>query len=126
MPRRRFDNRVNLDRHRRNCSICRLSRLDEIEHDFVNWRSPSAIVEEYGLSDRSSTYRHAAALDLFAKGQRNVRAALEKIIGKVFAVEVIVGTVLAMWSGFSDRQVCCISLVRLFSKVRGERVHLLP
>jgi hypothetical protein len=43
-------------------------------------RSPAVITEEYGLSDRSSIYRHAHALGLFAKRQRNVRAALERII----------------------------------------------
>jgi hypothetical protein len=38
---------------------------------------------EYGLADRASVYRHAHALGLFAKRQRNIPAALEKNIEKV-------------------------------------------
>jgi len=60
----------------------------EIETEFVVWRSPSALVQQYGLSDRTSIYRHAHALGLFAKRQRNVRAALERIIEKAGDVDV--------------------------------------
>jgi hypothetical protein len=60
----------------------------EIETDFIAWSSPAAIAKEYGLSDRSSIYRHAHALGLFAKRQRNVRAALERIIEKAGEVSV--------------------------------------
>ena len=60
----------SLGRHRRTCSICRHMKCAEIEADFVTWRSPAAIAKEYELSDRSSIYRHAHALGLFAKRQR--------------------------------------------------------
>jgi hypothetical protein len=54
----------------------------------VAWRSPASITEEFGLADRTSVYRHAHALGLFAKRQRNVRAALERIIEKAGEVDV--------------------------------------
>ena len=80
--------RVSLGRHGRNCSVCSHPKRAEVEAEFVSWRSPGAIAQEYGLADRASVYRHAHALGLFAKRQRNVRAALEKIIEKAGDVEV--------------------------------------
>jgi hypothetical protein len=80
--------RVNLGRHQRDCSVCAHARREEIEADFIAWRSPAAIAEEYGLAHRTSVYRHAHAFDLFTKRQRNIRAALERIIEKVGDVDV--------------------------------------
>ena len=77
---------VSLGRHRRACGICHHPQRAEIEADFIAWRSPAAIAAEYDLADRTSVYRHANALGLFPKRQRNVRAALEKIIEKADAV----------------------------------------
>ena len=58
---------VNMDRHKRNCTICSHEKRDEIEHEFVNWTGASAITKAYGLADRTTVYRHAHAFDLFAK-----------------------------------------------------------
>ena len=79
---------VSLGRHEHGCKVCRHARRGEIERDFINWKSPSLIAKEYGLKDRSSVYRHANALDLFPKRQRNVRAALERIIERAYEVDV--------------------------------------
>jgi len=92
---------VNAGRHQRNCSICGHKQRCEIEADFVGWRSPTSIVEEYGLADRSSVYRHAHALSLFAKRQRNVRAALERIIEKSGEVDVTASAVVAAIQAYS-------------------------
>lgn len=89
------DNRANFGRHRRNCSVCGHAQRDEIECAFIGWRSPAAIAEEYGLTDRASVYRHAHALNLFPKRQRNVRAALERIIEKAGEVDVTASAVVA-------------------------------
>lgn len=45
--------------------------------------------------DRATVYRHAHAFGLFAKRQRNIRAALEKIIEKAGEVEVTSAAVVA-------------------------------
>jgi hypothetical protein len=66
------DTTVNLGRHQRACSVCAHAQQEEIEAAFIGWRSPAAIAEEFGLSDRASVYRHAHALGLFQKRQRNV------------------------------------------------------
>jgi len=79
---------VSLGQHEHGCKICSHSKREEIERDFINWKSPTLITKEYGLKDRSSIYRHAHALDLFPKRQRNVRAALERIIESASEVEV--------------------------------------
>ena len=48
-----------------------------IEVDFVSWRSPAAIALEYSRRDCAPL-----PFGLFPKRQRNVRAALERIIGR--------------------------------------------
>ena len=86
---------ISLGRHSRNCSICDNQRREEIEREFINWTGPKAIAREFGLRDRTAIYRHAHALDLFSKRQRNIRAALEKIIEKAGEVEVTAAAVVA-------------------------------
>jgi hypothetical protein len=92
---------TNLGRHRRNCSVCSHSKCAEIEADFVSWRSPAVIAQEYGLADRASVYRHAHALGLFPKRQRNVRSALERIIEKAGEVDVTAAAVVAAVQAYS-------------------------
>lgn len=94
-------NAVNLGRHRRNCSICSHVEREEIEREFVAWRSPAAIAEAYGVTDRTSIYRHAHALGLFPKRQRNVRAALERIIERAGDVDVTASAVVAAVQAYS-------------------------
>ena len=91
----------NLGRHQRNCSVCAHGQREEIEADFIGWRSPAAITSEYGLADRSSVYRHAHALGLFEKRKRNIRAALERIIEKSGDVEVTASAVVAAVQAYS-------------------------
>jgi hypothetical protein len=92
---------VNLGRHQRNCSICSHADREEIEGDFIGWRSPAIIAAEYGLRERASVYRHAHALGLFAKRQRNVRAALERIIERADEVDVTASAVVAAVQAYS-------------------------
>ena|SRR5437667_7758533 len=79
---------INPGRHAAECKICAHLQREDIERDFINWHSPSAIAKHYKLANRASVYRHAHALGLFPKRQRNVRAALEKIIERAGEVEV--------------------------------------
>jgi hypothetical protein len=75
-----------LERHERLCSICNSSYRDEIEEEFLHWMSPPFIALEYGL-DRRAIYRHAHALGLFEKRDRNYRFALGYIIEKAARVK---------------------------------------
>ncbi len=93
--------RISLGRHKRQCSICCHPQREQIEADFIAWRSPVAIAKEYGLSDRASMYRHAHALELFPKRQRNILAALEKIIEQAGEVDVTAAAVVAAVQAYS-------------------------
>ena len=95
------DSSVSLGRHSRNCSVCGHEQREEIEAAFIGWRSPAAIAEEFGLADRASVYRHAHALGLFQKRQRNIRAALERIIEKAGEVDVTASAVVAAVQAYS-------------------------
>jgi hypothetical protein len=97
----RQEQKPNLGRHKRNCSVCGHEKLAEIEADFITWKSPAAIAQEHGLADRTSVYRHAHALGLFPKRRRNVRAALEKIIEKAGDVDVTAPAVVAAVQAYS-------------------------
>lgn len=86
---------MSRSRHEYNCSVCSHPHREEIERDFVNWVSPATIAKQFKLANRASIYRHAHALDLFPRRQRNVRAALEKIIERAGEVDVTAQAVVA-------------------------------
>jgi hypothetical protein len=83
----------NLGRHESGCKVCAHPRRQEIEREFVSWKSPARITAEYKLRNRASIYRHAHAFDLFAKRARNLRAALERLIERVDEVPVNAGAI---------------------------------
>src|SRR5438309_856777 len=101
MTSRRNGKTPNRGRHEAECRICRHEKRDDIEKAFISWRSPVAIVAEYGLTDRSTVYRHAHAFDLFEKRKANVRAALEAIIERAAEVEVTASAVVAAIQAFA-------------------------
>ena len=71
---------VDLSHHQRRCAICTHPDREAIEEAFLQWRSPYHLRSEFKLPSRTSVYRHAQALGLFAKRRRNLRAALENVI----------------------------------------------
>lgn len=70
-------------RHESHCTICSHPQRDEIDDAFVSWNNASTIVTKYKLRDRSAIYRHAHATGLMAKRDRNLHAALGRIIENV-------------------------------------------
>ena len=78
---------INLGRHAAECKICAHVNRAEIEQEFVGWAGANQIAKTFGVS-RDSLYRHAHAVDLFRKRQRNIRAALERIIEQAGEVDV--------------------------------------
>jgi hypothetical protein len=85
----------NLGRHESGCRVCAHPQRQEIENDFISWKSPTKIAKEYKLRDRSTVYRHAHALKLFSKRSYNVRGALERIIERTDDVAVTAAAVVA-------------------------------
>jgi hypothetical protein len=93
-------NRTTQARHESQCSICAHSLREEIDREFVNWGSSVRIANQHKLS-RTCLYRHAHATGLFAKRQRNVRSALEKIIEQAGVVKVNANAVVSAVQAYS-------------------------
>jgi hypothetical protein len=91
---------VNLGRHAAECKICAYADRSEIEREFVGWAGANRIASTYGVS-RDGVYRHAHALDLFRRRQRNIRAALEKIIEKAGEVDVNAAAVVSAVAAYA-------------------------
>jgi len=91
---------VSLVRHGAKCSVCAHPQREEIDHAFVDWLSPSRIAKIYKLS-RDSIYRHARATGLFARRQKNVRQALEKIIEQASEVKANANSIVAAVTAYA-------------------------
>jgi hypothetical protein len=85
---------VSIGRHKYHCTVCAHPQRQEIEQEWIGWGNTSRIAKTYGVS-RDALYRHARALDLFPKRQRNVRKALERIIEQAETVKVNAPAVVA-------------------------------
>jgi len=77
-----------LGRHTRKCTVCNHPEREAIEAEFLRWRSPKDIADDYGFNDYSSIYRHARAAGLFEQRRATVRFALEPIIERAEHLEV--------------------------------------
>lgn len=82
------------ERHERDCKVCHHPRRDEIEAEWIAWEHATKIAKQYRLS-RDSLYRHVRALNLFAKRDRNIRAALARIIERSSSVRATAAAVVA-------------------------------
>lgn len=71
---------ASLERHQRCCRVCRHPDRELIEREFLHWRSPTEISNDYGINDHASITRHANATGLYERRIRNVRSALERVI----------------------------------------------
>jgi Zn-dependent peptidase ImmA (M78 family) len=100
MTKRKSNPVISLMRHESHCSICAHAQRDDIEQEFVNWTSPTRIAKGYNIS-RDAIYRHASAIGLFAKRQKNIRSALEKIIEQSGEVDVNAAAVVAAIQAYS-------------------------
>ena len=121
--------RVNRGRHEAQCHVCKHAQREEIEQDFLTWKSPDKIAETFGVS-RDSIYRHARAFDLLEPRRRNVRFALERIIERAGEVEVNANAVVSAVAAYSkintngqwiDRRET-IDLNDMFAKMTSEEM----
>ena len=131
MPKNKRNESVNLGRHAAECKICAHAQRQEIEREFINWQSPASIAKQYGSRNRSTVYRHAHAVGLFPKRERNVRAALEKIIERAGEVDVSASAVVAAVQAYSkintagqwvDRSEH-VNLNELFDRMTAEEIE---
>ena len=75
-------------RHARRCNVCKHPDREAIEVEFLRWRSPDDIAEDYGIADRSSIYRHAHATGIYRRRRQNIRLALEPLLEQACTVKV--------------------------------------
>jgi hypothetical protein len=78
----------NSNRHESHCKICAHPQRAEIERAFIDWVRAPLIVAKFKLGDRTSIYRHAAALNLDPKRDRNVAAPLREFIERAHEAPV--------------------------------------
>ena len=79
-------------RHEQNCKICNHPNREDIEQEFCEWKSVVAISREYKLN-RVALYRHARAVGLFGQRDRNIKAALGRLIERGYGVRVTAAAV---------------------------------
>jgi hypothetical protein len=84
----------SIARHKVLCSVCAHLQRAEIEREFVTWGSPERIATEYDLGNRATIYRHAHAMGLFEKRNRNHCAALARLIEQADNVPVVSASVI--------------------------------
>ena len=77
----------DVERHSRKCQVCSHPNREAIEKAFIHWRRPTLISQINNLSG-DSLYRHARALNLFARRRANVRSLLENIMERGIETEV--------------------------------------
>jgi|GEM_PF-2223185 len=75
-----------LERHARKCRICHHPERDAIEADFIEWRHPARIAEDYDL-DYSAIYRHARAVGILQLRRENLCTVVEKVLEEVDYIE---------------------------------------
>ncbi len=81
-------------RHEQNCKICNHPHREEIEEEFCEWKSVVAISREYRVN-RVALYRHARAVGLFGRRDRNIKAALGRLIERGYQVRVTAAAVIS-------------------------------
>jgi hypothetical protein len=74
------------DHHSRKCQICQHPEREMIEHDFLLWRTPRAIIREFDIAERS-LYRHAHAKGLFTLRRENLRLTLDRVLERGSQIE---------------------------------------
>jgi hypothetical protein len=116
---------AELLRHTRKCRICNHPRRAEIEQDFLNWRNPREIVDEYELAHHSAIYRHARALGLTDRRIANAYMALDLIVEKAETAKVTGHTVIRAIRAYSrlTRKGRWVELPKrvIFERVRKSR-----
>jgi hypothetical protein len=84
-----------MPRHRRKCAVCHHPNCQEIEQEYLRWRSPAAIARVYGLSGPTTIYRHVHATGIFARRRARLRLALDPLIEQVTEVNLTAHAILS-------------------------------
>src|SRR5579864_326503 len=90
-----------LERHSRRCIICHHPEREDIEEEFVHWRSPTRLAHDYKLGDYRTIYRHARAAGLLLQRRERLHSALDAFVESVDDVTFTGDTILRAMRAYS-------------------------
>jgi hypothetical protein len=90
-----------LERHSRRCIICHHPEREAIEEEFVHWRAPWKLSQDYKLGDYRTVYRHARAAGLLLQRRERLHSALDAFVESVDDVTFTGDTILRAMRAYS-------------------------
>jgi hypothetical protein len=90
-----------LERHSRRCIICHHPEREAIEEEFVHWRAPWKLAQDYKLNDYRTVYRHARAAGLLLQRRERLHSALDAFVESVDDVTFTGDTILRAMRAYS-------------------------
>ncbi len=92
---------IIFERHSRRCIICHHPDREAIEEEFVHWRAPWKLSQDYKLSDYRTVYRHARAAGLLLQRRERLHSALDAFVESVDDVTFTGDTILRAMRAYS-------------------------
>jgi hypothetical protein len=90
-----------LERHSRRCIICHHPEREAIEEEFVHWRAPWKLAQDFKLADYRTVYRHARAAGLLLQRRERLHSALDAFVESVDDVTFTGDTILRAMRAYS-------------------------
>src|SRR5690348_6053722 len=78
----------DLERHRRKCVVCNHPDRQEIEEQFIEWRHPGDIANDFQIEEARYIRRHPRALGLYARRRDNYLFTLENLLERSDEIEL--------------------------------------
>jgi hypothetical protein len=99
--RKQLEIKAALERHSRKCIICHHPERESIEEEFLHWRAPWKLAEDYNLADYRTIYRHARAAGLLLQRRENLHSGLDAFVEAVDDVKFTGDTILRAMRAYS-------------------------
>jgi hypothetical protein len=99
--RKQLEMKAALERHSRKCIICHHPEREAIEEEFLHWRAPWKLAEDYSLADYRTIYRHARAAGLLLQRRENLHSGLDAFVEAVDDVKFTGDTILRAMRAYS-------------------------
>ena len=99
--RKQLEMKAALERHSRKCLICHHPEREAIEEEFLHWRAPWKLAEDYNLADYRTLYRHARAAGLLLQRRENLHSGLDAFVEAVDDVKFTGDTILRAMRAYS-------------------------
>src|ERR1700752_1079216 len=77
-----------LERHSRRCIICHHPEREAIEEEFVHWRAPWKIADDFKIAASRTIYRHARATGILLERREGLHSALDGFVEAIDDVKL--------------------------------------